>query len=328
MVLHFVIISYFAVLFSHIDYRWKLADFGTAAEATSTRLKQTTFGRGTAAYRAPEVVRDIDSGYNTRSDIWAFGCIAYELFTGEKAFKADWETREYRHKCLESPKRVFDESRGWPNGIQVTLTKRLVDLCVNQPLHCDWNARPPAKRIKQSFQRPFQNWSRATLDEVHQSLFPSRNPPGISIESPRIQIPFSYNASNHVDITSYPDIAIHLVVLCTFVRSQNHDRYDLERLIDTLVPRSSVELILLKNRFRKMMGEDLHVALRKTLDINPFVIGQQYLVVKCVLIGLALGPVLYDLWLLRGVSSAPTKQLTEGIRKNQRGRFHRHHSRS
>jgi serine/threonine protein kinase len=46
----------FAVLFSGRDKCWKLADFGSAATATSKKLVTTALARGTDGYRAPEVL--------------------------------------------------------------------------------------------------------------------------------------------------------------------------------------------------------------------------------------------------------------------------------
>lgn len=76
------------VLFSYIHQRWKIADFGFTAQGSSRRLTPTETSRGTPVYRAPELLEE-NGGYHASSDIWAFGCIAYELLTGEKAFLLD-----------------------------------------------------------------------------------------------------------------------------------------------------------------------------------------------------------------------------------------------
>lgn len=44
------------VLYSEQYKCWKIADFGTASTATSKRLNTTRYARGTAGYRAPEIL--------------------------------------------------------------------------------------------------------------------------------------------------------------------------------------------------------------------------------------------------------------------------------
>ena len=81
------------------DGRVKLLDFGIAknlAPATGDSSRATTAANdltpggatvGTPAYMSPEQVRagDVDR----RSDIWAFGCLLYEMLTGRRAFQGN-----------------------------------------------------------------------------------------------------------------------------------------------------------------------------------------------------------------------------------------------
>lgn len=82
------------MLFSERNNCWKIADFGTAAEATSKQFNTTRYSRGTPCYRAPEVLQE-NAKYNNKTDIWALGCIFYEICTHERAFGGDWAVREY-----------------------------------------------------------------------------------------------------------------------------------------------------------------------------------------------------------------------------------------
>ena len=123
--------------------RWKIADFGATAEGTSKRLQPTSSRRGTASYRAPEVLEE--GGYNAKSDIWAFGCIAYELIAGERAFRSEWDTMQYRglQKC--SPKKAcpFLALKSMVPALVVEFAK----ICVDDTLKYEWTVRPSALEL-------------------------------------------------------------------------------------------------------------------------------------------------------------------------------------
>ena len=87
------------MLYSRRDDCWKLADFGSAAEGTSKHLNTTRWSRGTACYRAPEVVTD--GRYDTKADIFALGCVIYEILTGLKLFSDDWAVHEYAQTNIQ-----------------------------------------------------------------------------------------------------------------------------------------------------------------------------------------------------------------------------------
>ena len=56
----------------------KIGDFGISRQLSNTK-KYSNSSIGTLNYMAPEVVKGED--YNTKVDIWDFGCIIYELLT-------------------------------------------------------------------------------------------------------------------------------------------------------------------------------------------------------------------------------------------------------
>lgn len=55
-----------------------VADYGLACTRETTSMG-TKAVMGTAAYSAPEV---FDAVYSTQTDMWALGCVLYELMTG------------------------------------------------------------------------------------------------------------------------------------------------------------------------------------------------------------------------------------------------------
>ena len=71
-----------------------LADFGIATVLATASIKQTAI-MGTPAYMAPEQFKGIVS---KEGDQYALGCIAYELFTGNKPFNApDFIALGFKH---------------------------------------------------------------------------------------------------------------------------------------------------------------------------------------------------------------------------------------
>lgn len=83
-----------SVLFCVKDKKWKITDFGLAAEGTSKKIYTTRYSRGTECYRAPELVKS-HAGYNNKVDVWSLGCIFYELSIGTKPFASDFAVMQY-----------------------------------------------------------------------------------------------------------------------------------------------------------------------------------------------------------------------------------------
>src|SRR5271169_487715 len=125
------------VLYSRKDGLWKIADFGMAAEGTSKRAKTTSLGRGTGGYRAPELLQE-QSTYNNKVDIWAFGCIAYELLTQERAFKGDYYVMQYALGGGKPPVQLQ------PNSAIPDATMTCLNFIVKATLQIDPLERPSA----------------------------------------------------------------------------------------------------------------------------------------------------------------------------------------
>jgi len=66
-----------------------LTDFGLAKLASESSMSMTASGGivGTPHYIAPEVWEG--QGTTEQSDIYALGCVFYEMLTGEKIFKGE-----------------------------------------------------------------------------------------------------------------------------------------------------------------------------------------------------------------------------------------------
>ena len=82
-----------AVLYNSRHHRWKLSDFGISAEMIVYQSRITSLGRATSSYQPPEILNT--QKYNKKADIWALGCVIYELLTNKKAFPLDVDVYRY-----------------------------------------------------------------------------------------------------------------------------------------------------------------------------------------------------------------------------------------
>ena len=86
----------------------KLSDFGLARELVSKTNRSTISTRsnvvmGTMAYMAPEFLRN--KKLTTRTDVYAFGVVMLELYTGQPPFSADTAVKD---RVLVSEHRSYD----------------------------------------------------------------------------------------------------------------------------------------------------------------------------------------------------------------------------
>jgi Tol biopolymer transport system component len=111
----------------------KILDFGLAkvlppgddVDATQTLVGESEIaGRlvGTASYMAPEQVRG--GPVDQRADIFSYGTVCYEMFTGRPAFK-----RESAVETIHAI--VYEESPAWPSDA-APVVGRIVDRCLRK----------------------------------------------------------------------------------------------------------------------------------------------------------------------------------------------------
>jgi serine/threonine protein kinase len=89
---------------------WKLAGFSLTSRGDESRVIETRMQRRTSGYRAPELIQL--ALYTKKVDIWAFGCVTYELVTKRRAFANDFATYAYGHSWGELPIVVDSERVG------------------------------------------------------------------------------------------------------------------------------------------------------------------------------------------------------------------------
>ncbi len=90
----------------------KIMDFGLAALAGRSKLTRSGTTLGTPAYMSPEQLEGREVG--RRSDIWALGCVLYEMLTQRTPFEADYEQAIAYGILNEEPEPVTALRSGLP----------------------------------------------------------------------------------------------------------------------------------------------------------------------------------------------------------------------
>lgn len=115
---------------------WKLTDFGITSQAASNSVL-TSKANGTPSYRAPELLKEEAASYTKKVDIWAFGCVLYELSTGKRAFTGDLHVLDFS-RSSDPPPAINDSGR---------FLKEYINACVQDMLRKDRKSRPRASLL-------------------------------------------------------------------------------------------------------------------------------------------------------------------------------------
>ena len=104
-------------IFMNDDYNIKIGDFGI-----SKHCKSTNSNVGTLYYKSPELIKG--EQYNNSVDIWALGCIIYELFTLKKCFDCEYDLGLFNN-ILNNYHGLIDRkyNNKWQNIIDLLLDK-------------------------------------------------------------------------------------------------------------------------------------------------------------------------------------------------------------
>jgi serine/threonine protein kinase/Flp pilus assembly protein TadD len=101
----------------------KITDFGLAKLKGATKLTKTRSTLGTLAYMSPEQAQgeEVDS----RSDIFSFGVVLYEMITGQLPFKGEHQAAIIYSLINEAPEPLTRYKVDVPEGLQRIVVKAL-----------------------------------------------------------------------------------------------------------------------------------------------------------------------------------------------------------
>ena len=115
----------------------KLGDFGISKELSAS-INFTTTGLGTPYYISPEICKG--EKYNHKSDIWAFGCLIYEMLTLKRPFNYN-NINTLMYNIMNTPPPSINSDNGG-----ITYCKELVKM-VEDMLDKHWEKRPTISEV-------------------------------------------------------------------------------------------------------------------------------------------------------------------------------------
>jgi len=93
----------------------KIMDFGLAKIRGGHQLTKEQSSLGTAAYMSPEQVNGDE--LDERTDIWSFGIVLYEMISGERPFKGDYDQAVIYSVLNEDVKPILDIRKDMPPAL-------------------------------------------------------------------------------------------------------------------------------------------------------------------------------------------------------------------
>ncbi|MGW5489637.1 WD40 repeat domain-containing serine/threonine protein kinase [Streptosporangium sandarakinum] len=155
-----------ANLFLLEDGRVKICDFGIARLADATKITATGSSAGTPLYMAPEQIRG--GQVDHRTDLYAFGCVLYELLTGTTWIESGSDVGAILYQHLDRHPAPPKSSRP---EIPDHLNALVLDLLAKQPGDRPQSAASVAERLRRFPDEPPQAQK-------------SRRPPAETIDTP------------------------------------------------------------------------------------------------------------------------------------------------
>jgi serine/threonine protein kinase/Tol biopolymer transport system component len=103
--------------------RATIMDFGLARLTEASRLTKVDTAMGTVAYMSPEQGQGME--VDGRTDIWALGCVLYEMVSGQRPFQGQYDQALLYEICHEEPQALTGLRTGVPVELELLTAKCL-----------------------------------------------------------------------------------------------------------------------------------------------------------------------------------------------------------
>ncbi len=121
----------------------KIQPAGNSDDSPTQTISEPGKVFGTLAYMSPEQAegRAVDA----RSDIFSFGCVLYELITGQRAFEEETGMATLAAVVAKSPRPARDFSPGLPRSLE-----HVLDICLRKKRTDRWQSMDDVKLVLES----------------------------------------------------------------------------------------------------------------------------------------------------------------------------------
>jgi len=192
----------------------------------------TCYSRGTTSYRAPEIIvnNPREAKFSKKSDVWAFGCVAYEAVFLERLFPHDLDAKSFAISGKSVPVPYSRDVDGLRRDALIWL--------LQATLHFDPQRRISAE-VANSFCSQQSGYNITRLSDQEQSCFDSR---------------YSYNGRWLPPSPGYPgfesdvDLLVNIASVAADPASHIDGRQIQEVIVTTILPRSPSEIADLRER--------------------------------------------------------------------------------
>jgi len=113
------------------DGRIKLSDFGLASVVAQQKITAEGKTAGTFLYMAPEQIRGEE--VTPRTDLYALGCVLFELLTGKPPFLGETPAATLHKHCKATPPRVTEFALDCPLPLERIVARLLEKDPANRP---------------------------------------------------------------------------------------------------------------------------------------------------------------------------------------------------
>ena len=140
-----------------------LGDFGEACVYRNDKEANATRHRGTESIKPPEMLKmdlKTDIPVNAACDIWAIGCLFYELYTSKMLF-AIADVAEFYFRILKSEELLIDENKELLDNNELLI--KFIEFVLNR----DPTKRPVLSTIVERFDEVLETFKKEHKKELH-----------------------------------------------------------------------------------------------------------------------------------------------------------------